>query len=281
MAQIDRKNKNSDEPEMNISRVRRAIDFSKDFTGGEKLIAGVIADHFNAEEGYAFPSYQYLVFVYGFTPSMVWKTVKKLKTDWMMIDKSSGNNQYIPNMRKVESVLAGLEAKRVVWKERKAALGDVSLGEAGTSLGEAGTSLGEAGTSLGEAAVPLLESPNVQLIAQPKAQHKRPTPPACGKHAPGGGLGGALGDHRFDEDGRLLPKWASHPQGLLAGDWTWGDREFQPAIGLLGLDEYQLDAEIDRFTTHHRGERRHDWNPVWLEWIQALDAAGTVEEAPF
>src|SRR5262249_2825110 len=103
---------------VNISRVRRAIDFARDeFTNTERLVAGVIADHFNAEEGYAFPSYRYLESVYGFRMDMIAKTVAKLKNGWMLIDKSSGNNQYVPNMRKVESVLARLEESRKEWKE--------------------------------------------------------------------------------------------------------------------------------------------------------------------
>ncbi len=50
-----------------------------------------------------------------------------------------------------------------------------------------------------------------------------------------------------------------------------------------------MDDEIDRFIAHHRDERRHDWNPGWLEWIQALKGRQSgdglleqsEEEAPF
>jgi hypothetical protein len=73
-----------------------------------------------------------------------------------------------------------------------------------------------------------------------------------------------------EDDGELLPMWASHPEGYLVQDWQWDEREFQPAIDLLGFDTKELGDEIDHFTKHHRGERRHDWNPGWLEWIQAL-----------
>lgn len=77
-----------------------------------------------------------------------------------------------------------------------------------------------------------------------------------------------------EAEGRLLPMWASNPEGFRAGDWTWDDREFQPAIDLLGFDEYALDAEINRFIENHQGERRHDWTPGWLEWIQAVADEG-------
>lgn len=157
--------------DINISRVRRAIDFSSDFTGGEKLIAGVIADHFNAKEGYAFPTYGYLESVYGFTPSMIWKTVTKIKSGWMEVDKSGGNNCYCPNMQKVESVLAGLDAKRKSWKKRDAESRSAPETGAG-SRGEGDTSREEGGTSHGEAEAPLVESPNAQVNAQPNAQSK-------------------------------------------------------------------------------------------------------------
>ncbi|WP_426613281.1 hypothetical protein [Bradyrhizobium sp. McL0616] len=77
--------------EINISRVRRAIDFWPEFTGGERSVAGVIADHFNADEGYAFPSYQYLEFVYGFSSATIARTVEKMRKGLMTIDQSGGN----------------------------------------------------------------------------------------------------------------------------------------------------------------------------------------------
>ena len=142
--------------EINISRVRRAIDFWDGFTGGERLVAGVIADHFNIEEGYAFPSYRYLEFVYGFSQATISSTVSKLRKGLMTIDRAGGNNRYKPDPRKVESVLARLEAKRAEWKVRKP---------------KQGASRGEAGASREEAGVLREVKPNVQRNAQPKDQH--------------------------------------------------------------------------------------------------------------
>ena len=167
---------------INISRVRRAIDFWPEFTGGERLVAGVIADHFNAEEGYAFPSYRYLNFAYGFSSATVSKTVEKLQQGLMRIDRSGGNNQYVPDMRKVESVLADLEAKRSEWKAKKsgqgAARGEAASRRSDALRGEAGASRDEADALRGEAGVLHEVKPNVQPNAQPKAQHKCPTPRA-------------------------------------------------------------------------------------------------------
>lgn len=142
--------------EINISRVRRAIDFWDGFTGGERLVAGVIADHFNPEEGYAFPSYRYLEFVFGFSQATISSTVRKLRKGLMTIDRSGGNNRYKPDPQKVESVLARLEAKRAEWKVRKS---------------KQGASRGEAGASRDEAEVLREVKPNVQRNAQPKGQH--------------------------------------------------------------------------------------------------------------
>lgn len=142
--------------EINISRVRRAIDFWDGFTGGERLVAGVIADHFNPEEGYAFPSYRYLEFVYGFSQATISSTVRKLRKGLMTIDRSGGNNRYKPDSQKVESVLTRLEAKRAEWKVRKP---------------KQGASRGEAGASRDEAEVHREVKPNVQRNAQPKDQH--------------------------------------------------------------------------------------------------------------
>lgn len=238
--------------EINISRVRRAIDFWPELTGGERLVAGVIADHFNPEEGYAFPSYQYLEFVYGFSSATIASTVKKILKGLMTIDQSGGNSRYAPNMLKVESILADLKKKQDEWKKIKA--------ERNASRGKA-ASRGKVPTSRDEAGVLREMKPNVQHNAQPKAQHERSSL-ASG------------------EQGRLAPMWASHPQGFLAVDWTWDEREFQPAIDLLGFDEYELDAEIDRFAKHHQGERRHDWNPIWLDWIQALHSRRSSDRQP-
>lgn len=142
--------------EINISRVRRAVDFWDGFTGGERLVAGVIADHFNIKEGYAFPSYRYLEFVYGFSQATISSTVSKLRRGLMTIDRAGGNNRYKPDPRKVESVLARLEAKRAEWKVRKP---------------KQGASRGEAGASRDEAEVLREVKPNVQRNAQPKDQH--------------------------------------------------------------------------------------------------------------
>lgn len=261
--------------EINISRVRRAIDFWPEFTGGERLVAGVIADHFNPDEGYAFPSYQYLQFVYGFSSATIASTVEKMRAGLMTIDQSGGNSRYVPNMEKVESILADWKKKRKEWNEIKAER-RASRGKA-ASRGKVPASRGEVPASLGEVGALREVKPNDQPNAQPKAQHERATAPASGKRGPFD-LDGD--DGRLLPNGRLLPKWASHPQGLLVGDWTWDDREFQPAIDLLGFDEYELDAEIDRFIKHHRDERRHDWNPVWLEWIQTLNARQSSDGQP-
>lgn len=162
MPQAANKNKHSfEQPEVNISRFRRAIDFTQDFTGGEKLIVGVIADHYNPQEGYAYPTERYLEVVYGFTPSMIHKTVAKLRNVWMFVDKPDGNNRYFPNMRKAESVLAGLDAARKEWRKRK-----------GTSRGEVDTSRGEVGYLSERGGVPLVERPNVQWNAQPNVQRE-------------------------------------------------------------------------------------------------------------
>ncbi|WP_426613282.1 hypothetical protein [Bradyrhizobium sp. McL0616] len=171
-------------------------------------------------------------------------------------------------MLKVESILADWKKKRKEWNEIKAKR-RASRGKA-ASRGEVPTSLGEVPASLGEVGALREVKRNVQSNAQPKAQHERAKTPASGERRP----------VDLDGDDVTLPEWASHPQGVLVGDWAWDDRQFQPAIDLLGFDEYEMDAEIDRFIKHHRGERRHDWNPHWLEWIQALNARQSSARLP-
>ena len=261
MSQNENKHSNNSK-HVNISRVRRAIDFWPELTGGEKRVAGVIADHFNSDDGYAFPSYRYLESVYGFSSATISAAVTKLHEGVMRIERPGANNRYLPDMVKVESILADLATKRAEWKEGKgkkgkkgASRGEAASRRSGASQGEAGASQDEAGASRGEAGVLREVKPNVQLNAQPNAQPECPASPTSGERGP-------------DED-RPMPKWASHTQGVLAGDWTWDDREFQPAIDMHGFDDDELEDEIDHFIEHHQGERRHDWNPGWLKWIQA------------
>lgn len=146
---------------VNISRVRRAIDFWDGFTGGERLVAGVIADHFNPDEGYAFPTYRYLEFVYGFSQTTISNTVEKLRKGLMTVDNSGGNNQYKPDPQKVESVLARLKEKRAEWNDKKA-----KDKKAKQMLHE----MEQAAPQDGAAALHEME-PNVQGNAQPKDQH--------------------------------------------------------------------------------------------------------------
>lgn len=263
--------------EINISRVRRAIDFWSEFTGGERLVAGVIADHFNADEGYAFPSYRYLEFVYGFSQTTIANTVGKLQEGLMTVDQAGGNNRYVPDTQKVEAVLADLEVKRDQWKKEKAARRASGRGAPSRRTpapgDEAPASGGGAPASDDGARLLREMEPNVQGNAQPKAQHERAKALASCERGP-------VDLDRSDDCERPRPKWASHPEGFLAGDWWWDDKEFQPAIDLLGFDEYELDAEINRFIKHHRGERRHDWNPAWLEWIQTLNARRSSDGEP-
>ncbi|WP_316234061.1 hypothetical protein [Bradyrhizobium sp. SZCCHNR1098] len=177
--------KSNREIPINISRVRRAIDFSRDFTSAQKKVAGVIADHFNPDEGYAFPPERYLMSVYGFSSSLIYETNRVIRKSGLMnIDRSSGNNRYTPNMVKVESVLDALGAERARWKagnvrRNTSRVEDASLSKDGTnaSLSEECASLSEASASQGEGGAPLRQRPNVQGNAQPNAKHKRPTSP--------------------------------------------------------------------------------------------------------
>ncbi|MCP3412038.1 hypothetical protein [Bradyrhizobium sp. CCGB01] len=147
--------------EINISRVRRAIDFWDGFTGGERLVAGVIADHFNSEEGYAFPTYRYLEFVYGFSQTTISNAVEKLRKGLMTVDNSGGNNRYKPDPQKVESVLVRLKEKREEWKRKKS-----EDRKAKKVLHE----MEQDAPRDGAAALHEAE-PNVQRNAQPKDQH--------------------------------------------------------------------------------------------------------------
>jgi hypothetical protein len=68
---------------------------------------------------YAFPSYRYLKFVYGFSQTTISNTVAKLHEGLMTIDQTGGNNQYAPDMLKVspcwpawkQNVLSGRKRK--------------------------------------------------------------------------------------------------------------------------------------------------------------------------
>ncbi|MDR6305943.1 hypothetical protein GGQ85_003670 [Nitrobacter vulgaris] len=197
--------------EVNVSRFRRAIDFTDEFTSGERAIAGVIADHFNKEEGYSFPTYKYLEHVYGFSSSMVAKTIDKIKRDWMTVDGSKRNNSYRLNMLKAESVLKELKKAREEWKSRdKDEVGDdstvsesaprraarsnraqrrvresdtecgsnrqggVAEDDKGTSQEEVGAAQEEVGTSQEAVSELLRKKPNVQPNAQCNAQYDCP-----------------------------------------------------------------------------------------------------------
>jgi len=167
---------------INISRVRRAIDFWPEFTGGERLVAGVIADHFNAEEGYAFPTYRYLEFVYGFSSDTISGAISKMRGGLMKITKArKGNNCYEPDMQKVEAILADLETARKRWHEQK----DASSEEAET-LRPA-----KQGASSRKARVRRKTKRNVQPNAQHNAQAQSPTfsPPSAERGQTGSGSG--------------------------------------------------------------------------------------------
>ena len=182
MAQNDGKNKHSDELEMNISRVRRAIDFWPEFTGGERQVAGVIADHFNPDEGYAFPGYRYLTFVYGFSSETIASAVAKLRDGLMKIKRSrKGNNCYEPDMQKVEAVLADLKTVRQLWEEQKDASSDKAR-----MLRQA-----KQGASSRKARVLRKKKRNVQPNAQSNAQHESPkfSPPSDERGQTGSGSG--------------------------------------------------------------------------------------------
>ncbi|MEY9427031.1 hypothetical protein ABH975_002346 [Bradyrhizobium ottawaense] len=160
----------ANQPEVNISRVRRAIDFCPGFTIGEREVAGVIADHFNAEEGYAFPSYRYLEFVYGFSQATISSTVRKLRQELMTIDRSGGNNRYSPDESKVESVLARLRARRAEWKEEQVLQQMKRQSALGAKAGVRVLQEVKHGASPSKAPVLQEVKRNVQPKAQPKAQ---------------------------------------------------------------------------------------------------------------
>lgn len=167
---------------INISRVRRAIDFWPEFTGGERLVAGVIADHFNAKEGYAFPTYRYLEFVYGFSSDTISSAISKMRDGLMKIRKArKGNNCYEPDMQKVEAILDDLETARQRWHAQK----DSSSDEAALLR------TAKQGASSRKARVRRKTKRNVQPKAQHNAQPQSPTfsPPSAERGQTGSGSG--------------------------------------------------------------------------------------------
>lgn len=178
---------------INISRVRRAIDYWPEFTGGERLVAGVIADHFNAKEGYAFPTYRYLEFVYGFSSDTISSAISKMRDGLMKIRKArKGNNCYEPDMQKVEAVLDDLETARQRWHAQK----DASSDEAGLLR------TAKQGASSRKARVRRKTKRNVQPKAQHNAQPQSPTfsPPSAERGQTGSGSGKGRPSGAADDD---------------------------------------------------------------------------------
>lgn len=239
----------TEQPAVNISRVRRAVDFSPEFTSGERQVAGVIADHFNAEEGYAFPTYRYLEFVYGFSPDTIGKTVKKLKSGWMVIDRSGGNNQYVPNMQKVESVLAALDARRAEWKEEK--------------IRQSRYVRRSKGATRDVAAVLRGTKPNVQRIAQPQRPTLNLDRSALGVAGASSGGSSAYG---ADRHGNEKP-WP-YKQTKAEADQIFERLERMPWKKAADDPEFQPTAKADQAARIH-----------WHRLLKSEIAAWRIESA--
>ncbi|MCK1410195.1 helix-turn-helix domain-containing protein [Bradyrhizobium sp. 76] len=238
------------------------------------------------KHGYAFPSAVTLAKELGCSVSAVKENLTALELGVMAgrkrADGSKAADKIIPEhwrimvKRKVERGRGGAGNSNLYWLPMWDIFGavdeDGKTVRGKTVRGATETVCGETETVRGASTNGLRRGPDSPYLPTSPTHLKD----AHSKFAPL--IGAPASGERWLVD--FNGEWANHPQGFLAWDWTWIDRDFQPAIDLLGLDEYELDAEIDRFVEHHPGERRHDWHPGWLEWIQALKASQSSDGQP-
>lgn len=236
--------------------------------------------------GSAYPNYETLAKDIAKDERAAKRIIKELKTGRREIRSKSGERKLVPckAVLNVKSTKKGKSDEVNEYRLKNWGAFAVAPAEGavtGPQQSEKGPVTGQEGC--GDPSKGVRSPARKGAVTAPDSSHlpspeKHLTNPP--QHAPASGERVSAAAVCGQEEDGSLPMWASHPQGLLAQDWTWNDREFRPAIDLLGFDEFQLDAEIDRFIAHHRGERRHDWNPVWLEWIQALNTRQSSDSQP-
>lgn len=120
---------------LDVTKFRRALDFARSertgdvkdrLTPSDVLIAGIVADLFNKEEGCSWQTFEYLRFVYGFSSSTISSTMEKLgRLGWYSVirypkkgAKTEANN-YIPNAEKAAAVLSELKRRQDQWHEHR------------------------------------------------------------------------------------------------------------------------------------------------------------------